>query len=53
MEHSIDVLCMLNNSNLPSGHKEYLKNMYNGIMAKQEKLNEQIGVRRMGIDQRA
>lgn len=44
MRESICVQNMLQNTNLPGSHKEYLQNMYDGLMAKQEKLNKKIGI---------
>lgn len=52
MREGINVQNMLQNTNLPGSHKEYLQNMYNGLMAKQEKLNEQIGICRLEINER-
>lgn len=48
----INVQEKLANSNLPESQKIYLQNMYNAIMAKQEKMNEQIGISMQGIDVR-
>lgn len=44
MEEAINVQSKLENTNLPGCQKEYLRCMYNGIMAKQEKLNKTIGI---------
>lgn len=44
MGEAINVQDKLHNTNLPGGQKEYLQNMYNALMAKQEKLNIKIGV---------
>lgn len=44
LREGISVQIMLQNTNLPGSQKEYLQSMYNGIMAKQEKLNEQLGI---------
>lgn len=52
MGDAIDVETKLQNANLPEGHKVYLQNMYNALMAKQEKLNEKIGVCSSGVDVR-
>lgn len=48
----INVQEKLSNSNLPEGQKVYLQNMYNAIMSKQEKVNEQIGISMQGMDVR-
>lgn len=52
INESISVQERLQNTNLPGSHKEYIQNMYDGLMAKQEKLNKQIGVCRPGTDLR-
>ena len=44
IRESISVQNMLQNTNLSGSHKEYLQRMYDGLMKKQEKLNEQIGI---------
>ena len=44
LKEGINVQNMLQNTNLPGSHRKYLQNMYDGLMAKQEKLNEQIGI---------
>lgn len=49
MEEAISVQNKLQNANLPGSHKEYLQSMYDGLMEKQEKLNETIGIRCLGI----
>lgn len=51
IKEGISVQNMLQNTSLPGSHKEYLQRMYDGIMAKQEKLNEQIGVCHTVIDE--
>ena len=51
IKEGISVQNMLQNTSLPGSHKEYLQRMYDGIMAKQEKLNEQIGICRPVIDE--
>lgn len=51
IKEGISVQNMLQNNNLPGSHKEYLQRMYDGIMAKQEKLNEQIGICHSAIDE--
>lgn len=45
MGEAINVQDKLQNTNLPGSQKEYLQCMYDGIMAKQEKLNRTIGIR--------
>lgn len=50
MGEAISVQDKLQNANLPEGHKAYLQSMYDGLMVKQEKLNEKIGIRCPGID---
>lgn len=50
MGEAISVQDKLQNANLPEGHKAYLQIMYDGLMAKQEKLNEKIGICCPGID---
>ena len=50
MGEAISVRDKLQNVNLPEGHKVYLQSMYDGLMAKQEKLNEKIGICCPGID---
>mgnify|MGYP000912117943 CR=1 FL=1 len=52
MREGINVQSMLQDTNLPGSYKEYLQNMYIGLMAKQEKLNEQIGIYCPGVDER-
>lgn len=52
INEGINVQNRLQNTNLPGSHKEYLQSMYDGIMAKQEKLNEQIGISRPEMDER-
>ena len=52
MSEGINVQIKLQNATLPESQKLYLQNMYEGLMAKQEKLNEQIGICRPGIDTR-
>ena len=52
MGEAIYVKEKLQNANIPEGHKVYLQNMYDAIMAKQEKLNEKIGVCNSGVDVR-
>ena len=52
MGEAINVESKLQNANLPRSHKEYLQNMYDALMAKQEKLNETIGIHSPGIDVR-
>jgi len=52
MGEAINVQNQLQNSNLPGSHKAYLQNMYDGIMAKQRKLNETIGISCPEIDVR-
>lgn len=44
MGEAISVQDKLKNANLPEGHKAYLQSMYDGLMSKQEKLNEKIGI---------
>lgn len=50
MDAAINVQNKLQNSNLPEGHKIYLQNMYDAIMAKQEKINETIGILPLDVD---
>lgn len=52
MGEAISVQDKLQNTNLPGSQKEYLQNMYDGLMAKQEKLNEKIGICRSEISVR-
>ena len=44
MEKAINVQDKLQNTNLPGSQKEYLQRMYDGLMEKQQKLNETIGI---------
>lgn len=50
IEEGIRVQYMLQNIDLPGSHKEYLQNMYDGLMAKQAKLNEKIGICHLEVD---
>ena len=52
INESINVQEKLQNTNLPGSQKMYLQNMYDALMAKQEKLNEQIGVCSISVDER-
>ena len=52
MGEAINVQDKLQNTNLPGSQKEYLQCMYDGLMAKQEKLNESIGICRSEINVR-
>lgn len=52
IREGISVQNMLQNTNLPGSHKEYLQSMYDGLMAKQEKLNEQIGICHLEVNVR-
>lgn len=45
IKESIYVQEKLQNTNLPEGQKMYLQSMHDALMTKQEKLNEQIGVK--------
>lgn len=47
------VQAMIQNARLQGGHAEYAQNMYDALMAKQEKLNEAIGIRSNSVDTRA
>lgn len=49
---AINVQDKLQNANLSEGHKAYIQSMYDGLMEKQEKLNEKLGVCRLEIDER-
>lgn len=52
VKEALSIEDMLQNSNLPENRKQYIKTMYDGIMAKQEKLNETLGIYQSGIDMR-
>lgn len=52
INEGINVQDRLQNANLPGSHKLYLQSMYDGLMAKQERLNEQIGICPPGTDTR-
>lgn len=52
IREGINVQNMLQHADLPGSQKEYLQSMYDGVMAKQEKINELIGICRPGIDTR-
>lgn len=52
IREGIVVQHMLQNTNLPGSHKEYLQHMYDGLMSKQEKLNEKIGICRLEVNER-
>lgn len=49
---AISVQDKLQNANLPGSSKAYLQSMYDGLMEKQEKLNEKLGICRPGMDER-
>ena len=49
---AISVQDKLQNANLPGSSKAYLQSMYEGLMEKQEKLNEKLGICRPGMDER-
>lgn len=52
VDAAISVQDKLQSANLPGGYKAHLQGMYDELIAKQEKLNETIGIRRPGIDVR-
>lgn len=52
LKDGISVQNMLQNAKLPGSHKEYLQNMYDGLMAKQKKLNEKIGICPLEINEK-
>lgn len=52
LNECINLQVRLQNANLSGSHKVYIQNMYDNIMAKQEKLNETIGIHCLGVDER-